>query len=443
MAEEVILPKVDMDMTEGKIAHWYVHNGDQVTRGQVIFEIETDKATMEIEATADGVLQGSDGATGVVLPVGHVVGWILQRGEAIPSGSAVPPAQADVTPSVRGSTGQTPPQDAATAVSAADERSSSLSPPRGERVLRATPLARSVARAQGIDLLAVQGSGPNGRVLARDLAQHDKTAAAGAPGTDALHLHWFHRQAGVPLVLLHGFGTASGSWRLLADQLADVPVLGIDLPNHGKSPRAHVADLDAVAQMLLQRLDQEGIRTLHLVGHSMGGGAALALAPRLAQRLRSLTLIAPLGLGPQIHGEFIQGLLRASRETSLRPWLRLLFGDPARLTRSFLAAAWSELASPDTRAALTDMAQRLLPDGTQADLLRDRLADLAMPVKLVWGTGDRIVPAEQADGIPGAVALHRLPGIGHLPQIEAVDLVARLLRQQLAAGNALTNGSSS
>ena len=84
MAEEVILPRVDMDMTEGKIAHWYVHNGDRVRRGQVIFEIETDKATMEIEATADGVLQGSDGATGVVLPVGHVVGWILQPGTMEP-----------------------------------------------------------------------------------------------------------------------------------------------------------------------------------------------------------------------------------------------------------------------------------------------------------------------------------------------------------------------
>ncbi len=441
MADEVILPKVDMDMTEGKIAHWYVHNGERVTRGQVLFEIETDKATMEIEATADGVLQGSDGATGVVLPVGHVVGWIVQPGEAIPSAGAAAAALADA-PLARAATGsaqQAPALAASTARDGAADRSAAP----GAGVLRATPLARSIARAHGIDLLAVRGCGPQGRVLARDLAQPAQAAAAAAaaPAIDALHLHWFNRHSGVPLVLLHGFGTASGSWRLLAEQLAGLPVLGIDLPNHGKSPRVELADLDAVARSVLRRLDQEGMGAIHLAGHSMGGGVALALARLLQDRLRSLTLLAPLGLGPQINGAFIEGLLRASREASLRPWLRLLFGDPARLTSSFSATAWSELGAPDTRAALVEMAQRLLPDGTQADLLRDRLADLAMPVKLVWGTGDRIVPPEQATGIPGAVALHLLPGIGHLPQIEAVDLVARLLRQQRAAGDALAAGS--
>jgi pyruvate dehydrogenase E2 component (dihydrolipoamide acetyltransferase) len=166
------------------------------------------------------------------------------------------------------------------------------------------------------------------------------------------------------------------------------------------------------------------------------------LVPLLAGRLRSLTLLAPLGLGPQIHGEFIQGLLRASREASLLPWLRLLFGDPAKATRSFSATAWNELASPDARVALADMAQRLLPDSTQADLLRDRLTDREIPVKLIWGASDRIVPPQQAAGLPGTVALHLLPGIGHLPQVEAVGLVAMLLRQQLGAGNAVIPGSA-
>jgi len=441
MAEEVILPRVDMDMTEGKIAQWYVHDGDTVTRGQVIFEIETDKATMEIEATADGVLQGSDGATGVLLPVGHVVGWILRPGEAVPMADTVSPAAVADTPALGPSADLAQP-DGALAPPAAAKRSADLFESSDVRMLRATPLARSMARRQGIDLLAVQGTGPDGRVLARDLAVREAAGAMPAPTSQALHLHWFHRRAGVPLVLLHGFGTSSGSWRLLAERLDDMPVLGIDLPNHGKSPRMPLEDLHAVARMLLLRLDQEDIDSMHLVGHSMGGGAALALVPLLPGRLRSLTLLAPLGLGPQIHGEFIQGLLRASREASLLPWLRLLFGDPAKATRSFSATAWNELASPDTRAALADMAQRLLPDGTQADLLRDRLTDLEIPVKLIWGASDRIVPPQQAAGLPGTVALHLLPGIGHLPQVEAVGLVALLLRQQLGAGNAVIPGSS-
>ena len=247
----------------------------------------------------------------------------------------------------------------------------------------------------------------------------------------------------MPLVLLHGFATSAGSWRLLAEQLADRPVLGIDLPNHGKSARADVTDLGMVARSVLQRLDQEGVRSLHLAGHSMGGGVALALAPLLAARLRSLTLIAPLGLGPEINGAFIDGLLRARSEASLRPWLRLLFADPARLTASFCATAWSELSSPEARDALAQMAQRLLPDGTQAESLRERLFELDVPLKLVWGSADRIVPVTQAEALGGAVALHRVPGVGHLPQIEVVPLLARLLRQQLAAGDALVPGDAS
>ncbi len=432
MATEVILPRVDMDMTEGKIAQWYVHNGDPVSKGQVIFEIETDKATMEIEATADGVLQGSDGATDVVLPVGHVVGWILQPGEAIPADHAAAPTPLDgAAPAAEEPVAATPARsgmttDAVTRQGAGDPT----------RVLRATPLARSMARAQGADLLAVNGTGPGGRVLARDLPQSKTRTPHAAAAAGALHLHWFNRGTGVPLVLLHGFGTSTGSWRPLAQQLGDVPVLGIDLPNHGKSPRAVVADLDAVARLLLARLDQEGIESLHLAGHSMGGGAAIALAPLLQQRLRSLTLLAPLGLGPQINGAFIAGMLRATRLESLQPWLALLFGDATRLSASFAATAWSELESADARAALTTMAQDLLPDGTQAGSLRDRLADLAAPVKLIWGTHDQIVPPQHAAGVPGAVALHLLPGVGHLPQVEAVTVVAQLLRQQLAAGNA-------
>jgi pyruvate/2-oxoglutarate dehydrogenase complex dihydrolipoamide acyltransferase (E2) component len=92
MAVELILPRVDMDMSEGKIAHWYVKNGDTVTKGQVVFEIETDKATMEIDAAADGIVQGIDGVVGVTMPVGQIVGWILQPGEALPTAGAAPDA---------------------------------------------------------------------------------------------------------------------------------------------------------------------------------------------------------------------------------------------------------------------------------------------------------------------------------------------------------------
>lgn len=81
MAVEVVLPRVDMDMTTGKFTQWFVAEGARVEKGQPLFEIETDKAAMEIEATASGVLRGVAAKPGDQLPVGTVVGVIVAPDE--------------------------------------------------------------------------------------------------------------------------------------------------------------------------------------------------------------------------------------------------------------------------------------------------------------------------------------------------------------------------
>ncbi|RUX09936.1 biotin/lipoyl-binding protein, partial [Mesorhizobium sp. M8A.F.Ca.ET.059.01.1.1] len=82
MPTEVILPKVDMDMATGQISRWFAEEGAQVKKGDVLFEIETDKAAMEIDAPASGVLRDVTGKEGVDIPVGAPVAWIYADGEA-------------------------------------------------------------------------------------------------------------------------------------------------------------------------------------------------------------------------------------------------------------------------------------------------------------------------------------------------------------------------
>src|ERR1700741_4238640 len=81
MPTEVILPRVDMDMTEGRISRWYVDEGASVAKGQPIFEIETEKAAMEVEAPASGVIRDLNLALDVPLPVGSIIAWIDSAGE--------------------------------------------------------------------------------------------------------------------------------------------------------------------------------------------------------------------------------------------------------------------------------------------------------------------------------------------------------------------------
>ena len=172
MAIEVILPKVDMDMSTGRISKWLVAEGADVKKGDPLFEIETDKAAMEVESPGTGTLGQVTAREGDNVPIGQVIAWIFAAGEspteAVQSKPAAPVVQAPAK---------------AAQVAAVQTNTSS---PSSE--IRATPLARRMAKEQGVDLSSVNGSGPHGRVLSADV---EALAAKPAPPV---------RKAVVPIV---------------------------------------------------------------------------------------------------------------------------------------------------------------------------------------------------------------------------------------------------
>ena len=428
MASEVIMPRVDMDMEEGKIAIWYVKNGDTVTKGQPLFDIETDKATMEVEAHVSGVVQGIHGEVGVMMPVGTVVAWLTEPGEAIPGAEAA--AQEEMIEPVA----VTAQESVEASAVAPSERAQVQvpAPATTSALLRATPLARKMARDQDIDLGAVSGSGPNGRVVAADLAAQAIQSAKGpVTSNQTLHARWLVEGAGVPLLMLHGFGAELSSWKALTSLLGSHPVLAVDLPSHGKSDAHEVHSLGDLADLVLRTLQAHGVQEFHLLGHSLGAAVALAVAEKALSRVKSVTLLAPAGLGPHINGDFIEGLCRSDDEASLKPWMAELVSDPKLLSGSFMATAVQQLASASKRAALRTLAHRFMPQGTQAHSVRHVLELLKVPTKVIWGTEDRIIPSHHAVNLPAQVALHVIRGVGHLPYVERPELVAQLVAQQL------------
>jgi pyruvate dehydrogenase E2 component (dihydrolipoamide acetyltransferase) len=162
MATEVILPKVDMDMATGRISRWFVADGAAVKQGDVLFEIETDKAAMEIEAPVSGLLRNPT-AEGSEVPIGSVVGWIYGEGEAVASAPATKAAE-PVVESKRPTASAVPPV-------AVQDKS------KGTRV---TPLARRIALEAGIVLSALVGTGAHGCITRSDVEDAIKTKAAPA-----------------------------------------------------------------------------------------------------------------------------------------------------------------------------------------------------------------------------------------------------------------------
>lgn len=164
MPTEVILPKVDMDMATGQISRWYVVDGEVVKKGDVLFEIETDKAAMEIEAPASGAIRDITGKEGIDIPVGEVVAWIYAEGEVRTNAAAESPRQE------RESLPRTFPEAIVTATAApAVVHLSGIASTQKSGATRSTPLARRLAREAGLRIPAIPGSGPRGRIVRADV----------------------------------------------------------------------------------------------------------------------------------------------------------------------------------------------------------------------------------------------------------------------------------
>ena len=179
MATDILMPALSPTMTEGTLARWLKKEGEKVTAGDVLAEIETDKATMEVEAVDEGILGKilvPDGTAGV--KVNAPIAVLVAEGEAVPAGGAAQPAAAAPAPAAA-------PVPAAPA--AAGPGPNGHAEPAGHAApagrVFASPLARRMAKQAGIDLSGLKGSGPSGRIVRADVeaAQHAAATKPAAP----------------------------------------------------------------------------------------------------------------------------------------------------------------------------------------------------------------------------------------------------------------------
>lgn len=205
MAKKVIMPKFGMDQETGTVASWLKKEGDAVTKGEMILEVETDKINMEVEANADGILAGISVGPGETVPIGAVIAYILQPGEGLPAQPAAPGQPAAAAPPPPPPVKTTPvaervaqthgvdlqtvsPARAGERITRADVEARLAEPAAGQsaaapgdQTIRAVPAARRLARELGLELAQVSGSGPGGRIQSPDVRQAATTVAATPP----------------------------------------------------------------------------------------------------------------------------------------------------------------------------------------------------------------------------------------------------------------------
>src|SRR5579862_6732233 len=203
MPEQVIMPRLSDTMTEGTISKWLKHPGDEVKKGEPLVEIETDKANIELEAYASGKLARIILSEGQSAPVGDPIGEIALPGEDSAAAPAPDVTREQSVPSSAAAAEQSVPRPAAAGEGAGEglpaatvaqaQTAAAPSPPasgpeEAEGQLRASPMARRIARELGVDLASVKGTGPQGRIQKEDVeAAAQSLVGASRPPTPDSH----------------------------------------------------------------------------------------------------------------------------------------------------------------------------------------------------------------------------------------------------------------
>jgi pyruvate dehydrogenase E2 component (dihydrolipoamide acetyltransferase) len=365
----VTMPKWGLSMQLGKITGWIVAEGDDVSVGDELADIETEKIAGTLEAADAGTLRRIIARVGEDVPVSSTIALIAPSDV---SDNALDAAAAEARAVI--DAGLPDDTDRGPAVETADIG--------GRRI-------------------SYVGTGQDGDVV----------------------------------LLVHGYGGDRNSWLFLQEPLAARHrVYALDLPGHGTSSK-DVGDgsVGTLADAVLGVLGAIGAEHAHLVGHSLGGAVAVAVAARDPGRISSLTLIAPSGFGPEINAGYLRGFANAQTRRELKPIVGQLFADESLVTRQVVDDLLAYKRLDGVEAALRTLVDTLLDGDTQRIDSGAAMAAIggAVPVTVVWGSADRIIPAAQADSAPSAVR-HLLEGTGHMPHLERPSEVQAAIEETIA-----------
>ena len=229
----------------------------------------------------------------------------------------------------------------------------------------------------------------------------------------------------LPVIFLHGFGADASSWQLVESQLGDTYSLHtIELPCHGGSAisLAHtsIETLTSVLSKVVSLLAPDGC---HLVGHSLGGLLTVTIADKLSPNIKSVTLIAPAGLGPNINRDFLKKFVSVKKRREMKQVLALLVEDKNLITSNMVEKALMVGRIDGASEALTKISDDMLvkiDNGSVTSLLKA----LSCAVKLIWGERDLIIPVP----VPNCEIVD---GVGHMPHLEAPASVNELIEKHL------------
>jgi pyruvate dehydrogenase E2 component (dihydrolipoamide acetyltransferase) len=316
--------------------------------------------------------------------------------------------------------------------------------------VNASPAARKRAGELGIDLATVEATGPGGRITSEDVerAAVEVAASAAAPRTEVFELADGTKIAALlagpadateTIVFLHGLGGSQSTWASVLGHFAETyRVAAVDLPGHGASDKPSPASTDysisGIAAKLGEFLEKLELAPSILIGHSLGGATALQLALDRPKLVRALVLVDSAALGLEINDELLDRIESAPSRDEARRLLELFFEDRRFVLErgiNDMHAARNALGADD---AVKAIAASAFTRRGQNLVLVDRLGELEVPLLVIWGELDRVIPSRHAVAAVTALPtawLEIMEGVGHVPQVEAAPAFAEIVNRWL------------
>ena len=361
----VSMPKWGMTMEEGKVTDWLISEGEVVSEGDEIVEIETDKISNVVESQTSGILVRQLVVEGGIYKVGSLIGVIID-GDV---------EEAEIEDFIR-----------------------------------------KFETEEKIKIGSEEAPDKTEKIQVGNLELNFLQVFCENPEEETI-------------IFVHGFGGDLNSWSYNQVELSThFNTISLDLPGHGGSAlEVGSGNISDLSEILISFLEKKEIKQAHLVGHSLGGAISLLMAYSLPEIFKTLTLISPVLAGCKVNTEFLEGFIFADSRKQMRNVVSDLYANHKVINRNFIDETLKLRRFDGAKQALSKIKNtNFLPSG-EVHFQLPSLEAIKVPIQVIQGSEDKIVKFPEDDWLSSNIKIHKLNASGHMPQMEEHNQVNKII----------------